>query len=126
MQAGMVQARGAIVAPGNDEGRMTWARMAGVDAASPIVGGPYVPGLGSRDIDRGRGRIVSLPGAGSAASGSGAGSAAAPIWDDWRDLLNFKGSPMPWLLLLTLAMLGFAQFAVQARVGPARAAAGVG
>jgi hypothetical protein len=46
--------------------------------------------------------------------------------DDWRDLFNFRGSPMPWLLLFGLAMLGFMDVAVRARVGPARASAAVG
>lgn len=126
MPPGMIPAKGAIVAPGSTQGRMDWAAMAGVDAASPMVGGRYVEGLGSRDIDRGRSVIVSTPNAGAAATGAGAGSPGAALLDDWRDLFNFGGSPMPWLLLLTLAMLGFAQVAVSGRVGPARVAAGVG
>jgi hypothetical protein len=127
MQAGMIQARGPIVAaPGTSEGRMDWTAMAGVDAASPTVGGRYLEGLNSHDVDRGRSVIVSTPNAGAAATGAGAGTPGAAVFDDWRDLFNFRGSPMPWLLLLTLAMLGFAQFAVQGRVGPVKAAAGVG
>src|SRR4051812_12932274 len=128
MQTGMIQARGAIVAAPatGGQGRMDWASMAGVDASSPAVGGRLVEGLYAHDVDPGRSGIVSTPNAGASASGAGAGTDMAPVLDDWRDLLNFRGSPMPWLLLLTLAMLGFAQFAVSGRVGPARAAAGIG
>lgn len=126
MTPGMIPARGPIVAPGTTEGRMDWTAMAGVDAASPMVGGRFVEGLNSRDVDRGRSVIVSTPNAGASASGAGAGAPGVALMDDWRDLFNFSGSPMPWLLLLSLAMLGFAQFAVSARVGPAKAAAGVG
>lgn len=127
MPAGMIPARGPIVAPAsNDQGRMTWQEMAGMDAADPRVGGRYVEGLHSLDADKGRSVVVSLPNATAPATGAGVGTPGVALLDDWRDLFNFGGSPMPWLLLLTLAMLGFAQFAVSARVGPARAAAGVG
>jgi hypothetical protein len=126
MPSGMIPARGPIVAPGSNEGQIDWQLMSGADAASPVVGGRYVEGLYGNDVDRGRSVIVSTPNAGASASGAAAGQPGVHLLDDWRDLFNFGGSPMPWLLLLTLAMLGFAQFAVSARVGPARAAAGVG
>jgi hypothetical protein len=128
MAGGMIPARGPIVAaPANsDQGIIDWQLMSGMSAESPAVGGPYNPGLNPGDVDRGRGVITSLPNAGAAAGGAGAGQSGVHLLDDWRDLFNLSGSPMPWLLLLTLAMLGFAQVAVSARVGPARAAAGVG
>src|SRR3954453_11578598 len=128
MQTGMIQSRGAIVAAPatGGQGRMDWAAMAGVDASSPAVGGRFVEGLYANDVDRGRSVIVSTPNAGAAASGAGAGTDMAPVLDAWRDLLNFRGSPIPGVVLLPLAMLGFAQFAVSGRVGPARAAAVIG
>ena len=43
------------------------------------------------------------------------------IQDSWRDIYNLKGSPMPWLLLLALMMLGFMQFRLSGRAGRARA-----
>jgi hypothetical protein len=128
MAGGMIPARGPIVAaPANsDQGIIDWQLMSGIDAVSPMVGGRFVEGLQPTDVDRGRSVIVSLPNAGASATGAGAGQSGVHLLDDWRDLFNLSGSPMPWLLLLTLAMLGFAQFAVSARVGPGRAAAGVG
>lgn len=127
MPAGMVEASAVIAPPDvRGAGEMQWSTVSGMEPTSPLVGGPHVEGLGRFDVDRGRSRIVSIPGATDPATGSGAGAPGVELLDDWRDLFNFKGSPMPWLLLLALAALGFAQLSVAARVGPAKAAAGIG
>jgi hypothetical protein len=108
-------------------GEMEWQTVSGVSPESPEVGGPYVEGLRSWDADRGGSRVITtIPGAHDAASGVGAGAPDMHMLDDWRDLFNFRGSPMPWLLLFGLAMLGFMDVAVRARVGPASASAAVG
>lgn len=96
-------------------GALSWAEMVGVSPESPMVGGPAVEGLGAFDVDRGGSRIATLSDAGPTT-----GPAAGPgvhLLDDWRDLFNFKGSPMPWLLLASLLVLGLMQVRVSARVG---------
>lgn len=127
MPSGLVQRGAGVIAPSTTgEGDMQWRTMTGIDATNPLVGGPYIPGLQPTDVDRHGSVVVSLPNTGSSATGTAAGAPGVHLLDDWRDLFNFSGSPLPWLLLLTAAMLGFAQLAVSARVGPARAAAGIG
>lgn len=125
MPTGLTPMRGTIAPALPGQGASEWQTLSGASPDNPLVGGPYVPGLGAQDPDRGRSRLVSIPGAGDPANAT-TGSPHAAVFDDWRDLFNWKGSPMPWLLLFTLAMLGFANLAVKARVGPVRAAAGIG
>lgn len=126
MPTGMVPMSGAIAPPDNrGAGMLEWSTISGARPEDPGVGGAYVAGLHSLDVDRGR-QIVTLPNAHDPATGAGAGAPGLDQWDDWRDLFNFKGSPMPWLLMLSLIMLGFMDVAVRARVGPASASASVG
>lgn len=128
MALGMTEWSGAL-APADvaGAGEMEWGRMVGIDPGHPAVGGPDVSGLYATDVDRGFSRVITtLPDAGGPATGQMAGAPGVHLLDDWRDLFNFKGSPMPWLLLFVLAMLGVMQLAVAGRVGPARASASVG
>lgn len=124
----MTEWSGAVAPGDKGDGEMSWQTVSGMNPGSPMVGGPHVPGLGMFDVDRGRARIVTLPGEGGAApwTGAMAGVPGVELLDDWRDLFNFKGSPMPWLLLLALAALGVAQLSISGRVGPIRASAGAG
>lgn len=127
MATGLTEFSGAMAPPDQrDAGELAWATVSGMQPTSPLVGGPRVPGLGAQDVDAGRSRIVTIPGAQEPATGAGATAPGVELLDDWRDLFNFRGSPMPWLLLMGLAMLGFMQIAASARVGPVRASAGVG
>lgn len=128
MPTGMIRSSGAIAPPDvRGAGEMEWSTISGASPESLEVGGPYVEGLRSWDADRGYSRVITtVPGAREPASGAGAGAPGVELIDDWRDLFNFRGSPMPWLLLFALAMLGFAQLGASARVGPARASASVG
>jgi hypothetical protein len=127
MATGLTEWGGTAAQPDvRGAGDMEWSTVSGVSPESPMVGGPHVMGLGERDVDRGRSVIVTVPGSGDSATGAGATTPGMHLLDDWRDLFNLKGSPMPGLLLLALAMLGFMQIAAQARVGPVRASAGVG
>jgi hypothetical protein len=127
MALGMTEWSGAIApADVRGAGEMEWATVSGMAPSHPLVGGPHVPGLGAYDVDRGRGaRIQTLPAGEGGGSTSGGGPDLA-LLDDWKDLLNFRGSPMPWLLLLALAALGVAQLSISGRVGPIRAGGAVG
>jgi hypothetical protein len=120
---------GGVMAPTDvaGSGDYEWAKMAGVSPTNPLVGGPGW-GADPFDPDRGRSRIVTTPdgGAGPATGGIMAPAGELAQLDDWRDLFNFRGSPMPWLLLLALVMLGFMELRVQARAGGARASAALG
>jgi hypothetical protein len=105
-------------------GASQWEAMSGVSPMSPAVGGPGLDGSGSHlpyNVDGARSRIVS-----NDAQVNIAPAAGAHLMDDWRDVFNWKGSPIPWLLLLTLVMVGFAQFRVQARAGKASGSLALG
>ncbi|HXU61113.1 MAG TPA: hypothetical protein VN962_05385 [Polyangia bacterium] len=105
-------------------GASEWSRMTGVHSMSPMVGGPGLDGSGSGlpyNVDGARSRVTT-----NDAAVNYAPAMAAHTLDDWRDVFNFKGSPIPWLLLLTLVMVGFAHFRVQTRVGKASANVALG
>lgn len=122
---------GGIMAPADvrGAGAMEWATISGLSPTNPLVGGPDWQGPGF-DVDRGHKRIVTTPEGqlGPATDGIMAtpDGPALALLDDWRDLFNFRGSPMPWLLLFALVFLGLMQFRVQARAGSARASAALG
>jgi hypothetical protein len=106
-------------------GADAWAQMTGMSPLNPLVGGsgmavanmPY-------NVDGARSRIVSTDAPRvDPMDPTGPGVA---LLDDWRDVLNFRGSPVPWLLLLSLAILGFMQLRVSARVGKHGAHAAIG
>lgn len=107
-------------------GASQWEAMSGVSPLSPAVGGPGYDVTGSHlpyNIEGARSRIVSQD---APAPALGGGHPGSHLLDDWRDVFNWKGSPIPWLLLLTLTMVGFAQFRVQARAGKLKANAALG
>lgn len=127
MAMGMTEWSGALATPDVAQaGEGEWARMSGISPGHPAVGGPHIDGLGAFDVDRGMARMATLPDAIGPTGGAMAGAPGVELLDDWRDLLNFRGSPMPWLLLLALAMLGVMQASIFGRVGPARAGASIG
>jgi hypothetical protein len=112
-------------------GDMEWSSLIGIGPDHALVGGgsamPYM-------IASENSRIVTTP-AGQRGAGSGGGLVATPDanaqaaikhLDDWRDLFNVKGSPMPWLLLLSLGIVFFAHASVQARAGAFGKKAAVG
>ncbi|HEU4656849.1 MAG TPA: hypothetical protein VFR97_04970 [Capillimicrobium sp.] len=127
MAVGLVESSGAWATPDvRGGGDSEWAAMTGMSPESPMVGGPRVAGLGPYDVDRNRGAISTLPGASEPWTGAGVGIPGVETLDDWRDLFNFRGSPMPWLLLFALVALGIAQLSIAGRVGPLKAAASAG
>ena len=107
-----------------------WGRVSGMSPVHPLVGGPDVEGLGQFDVNRGRSRIITTPEGqlgpvtgGVMATPDGAGASTVATLEGWRDIFNFRGSPMPWLLIFALIFLGLMQFRVQARAGRGRARA---
>lgn len=123
MATGVVNQSGGVAAPSDVPfaGADQWSQMTGVSPMSPLVGGP---GLGTANlpynVDGARSRIVSND------AGPDTAAPHLSVLDDWRDVLNFRGSPMPWLLLLMLVMLGFMQLRIHARAGKASANAAIG
>lgn len=98
--------------------------LVGISPEHPLMGGqPRVSGgLGQFDVDRATSpapMIATIPG------GSRPQDTPA-VFDDWRDLFDFKNSPAPYVCLLALAMIGLVQFRVVARGGPAKASASLG
>lgn len=111
---------GGVMAPTDtrDAGELEWSTIAGINASNPIASRSRQD-YGGFDVDFARGdRIVTTPAGnvgGPVAGDLPSGAEGVELLDDWRDLLNFKGSPMPWLLLAALIFLGFMSFRVEAR-----------
>jgi hypothetical protein len=108
-------------------GDVEWATMSGIDPRNPLVSSGDPEGL-PRDPGY---RMVSLPDAqaGPATGGVAATPDAAPAvaqLDSWHDILNFRGSPMPWLLIGSLLILFFVHFKLEARARVGKASGHVG
>jgi hypothetical protein len=105
-------------------GDMEWSNLVGINPDHPLVGGSTAASPLPYNIVSESSRIVTTP-AGQAGAATAGGLAATPDaftgslkhLDDWRDLFNFKGSPMPWLLLLCVGVVLFAHASIQARAG---------
>lgn len=108
---------GVFASDPSGAGDMEWATVAGMNSSHPMVGGPDVPGLHTFDVDRGRSLIVTQPGGGRGVTADAHG---AQLFDDWRDMFDFRNSPAPYIAILLLAFLGFMQFRVMTRVGGKR------
>jgi hypothetical protein len=125
MATGRATARaGGVIAESDvrGAGEMEWANLVGIRPDHPLIGGSG-PGSWAGTIVGENSRIVTTP-AGQAGAATGGvmvtpDGVAAGInhLDDWRDLFNMKGSPAPWLLLVTLGIVFFAHASVQARAG---------
>lgn len=116
---------GGAMAPSDvaGAGDYEWAGMTGMSPTHPLMGGgPRMSGIANPlDPDAGLGVIAAtLP------AGEAPGASDVDVFDDWRDLFDFRNSPAPWVLLLALAAIGFVQFRVQARGGPAHVNASLG
>lgn len=121
MAVGVLFQQGATVAPVDvpGTGEMSWSAVSGIDVNDPLVSGP---GGGSHlpyDVGS-HGAFVSLPPADGGYAGQPKGA------DNWRDLLDFNGSPAPWVLLFAFAAIGWVAFGASARLGPVSASARVG
>lgn len=129
MATGLSQDGGVVAPPDvRDAGDLEWSTVAGVPPTNPIVSRGRTD-YGGYDPEFSRGdRIVTTPEGqqGPVSGGVMAGPDAPPgvaLLDDWRDLFNFRGSPMPWLLIFALIFLGFMSFRVEARGGRGGASA---
>jgi hypothetical protein len=112
-------------------GDTEWATLTGIGPDHPLIGGgsamPYNIGAeNNRIVTTPAGQSGAATGGGLAATPDGHAAAAVKHLDDWRDIFNFGGSPMPWLLLLALGVLFFAHASVQARAGAFGKKASVG
>lgn len=106
MAYGQNQTGGLFARPDVESlGLETWAQMGGVHPSSPLVGGRGAPD-GGVDPDY-QFRRVAL-----SASGTH-GQAPSHV----SEILNFKHSPMPWLLLAAIAYLGLVHLHVNGSAG---------
>lgn len=99
-------------------GQDAWSRVAGVPPLSVLVGGPGHPDdpiSPAYNVSRLANRIVTQDATPGPLTGPG-----IELLDDWRDTLNFRGSPVPWLLLMTLGIVGLMQFRLMVRAGGKR------
>ena len=117
MATGTLDQPGGVMAPADVHGAGgdAWTRVAGVPPTSSLVGGQGDPSDDWHmpyNVDRARGRIMT----GEKVTGPMAGPDAGHL-DDWRDLLNWRHSPAPWLLLFSLGIVGLMQFRLMVRAG---------
>lgn len=106
-----------------DLGVGEWAKMSGYHSQGLGVAelsGGYGPGMDASET-----RIATIPG-GSGMRGGDTPGPGVDLLDDWRDAFNFRGSPVPYVLLFALATIGFAQFRLMARVGRASGSVALG
>jgi hypothetical protein len=116
MAIGQGQGGGLFAMPDSPElGPQTWGGMSGMSPESPLVGGRGTPSGGVDPDYKYRRVAVAAP-------------EQLPVGhrQHYSELLNFSHSPMPWLLLAALAYFGLVHLHVNSRIGPYRAAAGVG
>jgi len=105
-------------------GRDYWAETSGIPPTHPLVGGSSWDPMGSgMQPDWGFSRLVTTNADGGAPPPMGTGNAS---FSDWREVLNFRGSPVPYILLALLAAIGFIHLRLQGGVGPYRAKLGIG
>jgi hypothetical protein len=113
---GQGQGGGLMALPDNPAlGMQTWGEMTGVRPDSPLVGGRGTPSGGIDPDFKYRRVAIAEP-----------MHQAVGQRSHFTELGNFRGSPMPWLLVAALAYLGMVHLHLNGRLGPYRAAAGVG
>ena len=109
--------RGGVIDPTDvrGAGSMEWGDLIGIQADDPMVSG-----YANNPEQNPWGRVITTSGgqAGPASDviATPEGSAPAGI-DSWRDLLNLKGSPTPWILILLIAGLFLIHFTVNVQGG---------
>jgi hypothetical protein len=116
MAYGQQQGGGVFALPDDPSlGAQTWAQMSGVHPDSPLVGGRGAPS-GGIDADYHYRRVAV------------ASPAQQPVGQRAHasEILNFRGSPMPWILLAALGYLGLVHLHVLGKIGPYSGSAGVG
>lgn len=98
--------RGGVIDPVDVAGlgSMEWAQLVGVGVDHPLVGA----GDRGYDINDRWSRVVTTPyGQAGPASDTMATpeGAATTALGHWRDVFNFRGSPLPWLLAILILIL---------------------
>lgn len=107
MSMGLGQHAGEFASPDfPDFGIATWDQMSGLDVDHPYVGGPVVGGFSPDSEGTGLVRMA-------------AGDTPAEISgvQHWSELLNWRESPLPYFLGLSLLFFGLLSLQVHARVG---------
>lgn len=110
-------------------GDMEWASVAGVPPGNPLISGAARPGSGfgsGIDPDLSRSLIVTQDATGGVRPGQAQGAGLSDAFDDWRDLFDFKNSPVPYVVLGFLVMIGFMAARLEVRGGPANLKASLG
>jgi hypothetical protein len=107
--------RGGVLDPADLQGAgsMEWGKMVGVPASSPLVAGGSEL---NENIEQRWSRVITQP---TALSGPAGDTIATPGggttgMGHWTDVLNFKGSAVPYLLLLLVAIVYFSHLKLAA------------
>lgn len=99
----------AVLAPTDlrGAGAMEWDRISGIPAEHPLVSGGDPHGL-PYNVDSGKSRIVTTYSTPDIASRQ---------FDTWRDVVNWRDSPVFWVMLASILAFGLVQLSVSARLG---------
>jgi hypothetical protein len=100
-------------------GAQSYEDVIGIPASRSMVGGPQWNTSGMVETDVGLQRLVGEMAPAATAHGTA-------MLDDWRDVLNWRDSPAPWILLAILAAIGFVHLRVNTKAGPYHAKLGIG
>lgn len=109
--------RGGVIDPADvrGAGAMEWGSMVGIQPSHPLVTGGSEMG---NNINERWSRVVTQP---ISQSGPAADTIATPDgrttggMGHWSDVLNFRGSAVPWLLFLLIAIVYFSHLKLSAR-----------
>jgi hypothetical protein len=93
---------------------MEWGQMVGISPDHPLVG---AGGEGGFNAEERWSRIVTRPysQAGPAADTIATPEGATGAIGNWRDVLNFRGSATPWVLMLLVAIVYLSHLKLSAR-----------
>jgi hypothetical protein len=108
--------RGGVIDPVDVRGAgpMEWSSMVGISTDHPLVGAGGEAGF---NIEERWGRVVTRP---YSQSGPAADTIATPDGrtgglGHWTDVLNFRGSAVPWLLIALVAIVYLSHLKLSAK-----------
>jgi hypothetical protein len=108
--------RGGVIDPADlrGAGPMEWASMTGIAPDHPLVG---AGGEGGFNINERWGRVVTQPYtlAGPASDTIATPDGSTTGMGNWRDVFNFRGSSVPWVLMLLIAIVYLSHLKLSAK-----------
>lgn len=109
--------RGGVIDPPDVRGAgpMEWEGVAGIPPSHPLI----ASGARGYNIEDAWNRVVTTPygQAGPAADTIATPEGTATGLGHWSDVLNFHGSPLPWVLVILVVILFLSHLSLRAGAG---------